>query len=64
MIITDSGIIIKIPMNQVSKMSRVTQGVRLINLKDEQKVTTITTSEKEEEIETIQTEEEKEVIKE
>ena len=53
-IITDSGIIIKIPMNQVSKMSRVTQGVRLINLKDDQKVTTIATSEKEEEIETIE----------
>ena len=30
-------------------VSRVTQGVRLINLKDEQKVTTIATSEKEEE---------------
>ena len=49
MIITDSGIIIKIPMSQVSKMSRVTQGVRLIHLKDEQKVTTIATSVKEEE---------------
>ena len=49
MIITDSGIIIKIPMNQVSKMSRVTQGVRLIHLKDDQKVTTIATSVKEEE---------------
>ncbi len=44
MIITDSGIIIKIPVSQVSKMSRVTQGVRLINLKDNQKVTTIATS--------------------
>ena len=54
MIITDSGIIIKIPMSQVSKMSRVTQGVRLIHLKDDQKVTTIATSEKEEEIETIE----------
>ena len=62
MIITDSGIIIKIPMNQVSKMSRVTQGVRLINLKDNQKVTTIATSEKEEE--NIETEEEIEVIEE
>ena len=34
----------KIPMNQVSKMSRVTQGVRLINLKENQKVTTIATT--------------------
>ena len=47
MIITNSGVIIKIPMNQVSKMSRVTQGVRLINLKDDQKVTTIATSKEE-----------------
>lgn len=45
MIITDSGVVIKIPVSQVSKMSRVTQGVRLINLKDDQKVTTITTTE-------------------
>ena len=44
MIITDSGIIIKIPVSQVSKMSRVTQGVRLINLKENQKVTTIATT--------------------
>ena len=49
MIITNSGIIIKIPMNQVSKMSRVTQGVRLINLKDNQKVTTIATTKDENE---------------
>ena len=49
MIITNSGIIIKIPVNQVSKMSRVTQGVRLINLKDNQKVTTIATTKDEEE---------------
>ena len=64
MIMTNSGIIIKLPLDQVSTLKRATQGVRLINLKDEQKVTTITTSEKEEEIETIQTEEENEVIKE
>ncbi len=44
MIITDNGIIIKIPVNQVSKMSRVTQGVRLINLKENQKVTTVATT--------------------
>ena len=49
MIITNSGIIIKIPMNQVSKMSRVTQGVRLINLKENQKVTTIATTKDENE---------------
>jgi DNA gyrase subunit A len=41
MIITDSGMIIRIPIDQISTMSRVTQGVRLINLKDEQKVTAV-----------------------
>ena len=48
-IITDSGIVIRIPLEQVSKMSRVTQGVRLINLKDNQKVATVSISKKEEE---------------
>ena len=46
MIITDNGIVIKIPLEQVSKMSRVTQGVRLINLKDNQKVSTVSCVEK------------------
>ncbi|MBQ9019520.1 MAG: DNA gyrase subunit A [Bacilli bacterium] len=41
MIITDSGIIIKLPLDQVSILKRATQGVRLINLKDEQKVSTV-----------------------
>ena len=41
MIITDSGIIIKLPLEQVSTLKRATQGVRLINLKDEQKVSTV-----------------------
>ncbi|MDD3304647.1 MAG: DNA gyrase subunit A [Bacilli bacterium] len=39
-IITDNGMLIKIPISQISIMSRVTQGVRLITLKDEQKVAT------------------------
>ena len=47
-IITDSGIVIRIPLDQVSKMSRVTQGVRLIQLKDNQKVATVSISKKEE----------------
>ena len=50
-IITDSGIVIKIRLDQVSKMSRVTQGVRLISLKDEQKVATVSLSKQEEETE-------------
>ena len=41
MIITDSGIIIKLPLDQVSTLKRATQGVRLINLKEEQKVSTV-----------------------
>jgi DNA gyrase subunit A len=41
MIITNSGIIIKLPLEQVSLLKRATQGVRLINLKDDQKVSTV-----------------------
>ncbi|MBQ6282995.1 MAG: DNA gyrase subunit A [Bacilli bacterium] len=48
MIITNSGMVIRIPISQISVMSRVTQGVRLINLKDEQKVTSVFNIPKEE----------------
>ena len=41
MIITDSGMIIRLPLTQVSSTGRVAQGVKLINLKDNQKVSTI-----------------------
>ena len=41
MIITNSGMVIRIPISQISVMSRVTQGVRLITLKDNQKVTSV-----------------------
>jgi len=51
MIITDSGIIIKLPLDQVSTLKRATQGVRLINLKDEQKVSTVALVVREEESE-------------
>ncbi len=44
-IITDSGIIIRISINQISELSRNTQGVRLINLKNDQKVSTANTIE-------------------
>ncbi len=46
MIITDSGIIIKLPLEQVSQTGRVAQGVKLINLKDNQKVSTVAVVEK------------------
>ena len=47
MIITDSGIIIRLPISQVSSTGRVAQGVKLINLKDNQKVSNITLIEQE-----------------
>ena len=48
-IMTDNGIIIKLPLEQVSTLKRATQGVRLINLKDDQKVSTVTLVDKESE---------------
>ena len=47
MIITNSGVIIKLPLDQVSTLKRATQGVRLINLKNDQKVSTVALVEKE-----------------
>lgn len=41
MIITDSGVIMRMPMDQISTLKRATQGVRLINLRDDQKVATV-----------------------
>ncbi len=52
-IVTDSGIVMKMPLSQVSTLRRATQGVRLINLKDEQKVATVAIVEKEETNENI-----------
>ena len=57
MIITDSGTIIKLPLEQVSTLKRATQGVRLINLKDDQKVSTVAVVEKEETSESEETSE-------
>ena len=47
-IITDSGMTIRISISQISTLSRNTQGVRLITLKDEQKVSTTAIIAKEE----------------
>ena len=41
MIVTDSGIIIRMGIDKISTMSRVTQGVRLINLKDDSLVSSV-----------------------
>ena len=45
-IVTDNGIVIKMPITQISLLKRATQGVKLINLKDEQKVATVAVVEK------------------
>ena len=57
MIITNSGIIIKLPLNQVSVLKRATQGVRLINLKDNQKVSTVALVEPDTDSEELENEE-------
>ena len=62
MIITDSGTIIKLPLEQVSTLKRATQGVRLINLKDDQKVSTVAVVEKEEMSENEENSEENQTV--
>jgi len=49
MIITNSGMVIRLPLEQISQLGRVTQGVKLINLKESQKVATISIVDKTEE---------------
>lgn len=48
MIITNNGIIIRLPIDQISITGRVAQGVKLINLKEEQNVSTVAIISKEE----------------
>ncbi len=40
-VITDTGMLIRLPLQQISTLGRATQGVRLIHLKDDQTVSTI-----------------------
>ncbi len=47
-IVTNEGIIIRLDINSISTMSRVTQGVKLINLREGQKVSSISVVDKEE----------------
>ncbi len=49
MIITAQGIVIRISADKVSRMSRVTQGVKLMNLREGQKVATVSVVEKDDE---------------
>ena len=46
-IVTDNGTLMKMPLEQVSTLKRATQGVRLINLKEDQKVATVALVDKE-----------------
>ena len=48
MIITDSGVIIRLAVDKISTMSRVTQGVKLINLKEDSIVSSTAIVDKEE----------------
>ncbi len=64
MIITDNGIIIRLSLSQVSQTGRVAQGVKLINLKDSQKVSMITLLEPENNETSIETNEDTENSKE
>ena len=48
LLITDTGIIIRLSLEQVSTLKRATQGVRLINLKENCQVATVSTVEKDE----------------
>jgi len=48
MIITNNGIIIRMDVNNISEMGRVTKGVKLINLKDNNHVASISIVDKEE----------------
>ena len=59
LIITDSGMLIRMPVDQISQLGRVTQGVKLINLKDDQIVSSVSVLIKEDEdTETTENEEE------
>jgi DNA gyrase subunit A len=51
MLITASGVLIRIPVDQISRMGRNTQGVRLIRLEGEQEVATVAKAQREEETE-------------
>ena len=60
MIITNEGIVIRLDVNQISTMSRVTQGVRLINLRDGQLVGSTAIIDKDEDVDNSEIESKKE----
>ena len=48
MLIADNGVIIRTPVSQISKLSRVSQGVKVMRLKDENKIVGVALVKKEE----------------
>ncbi|MEI4804105.1 DNA gyrase subunit A [Bacillus sp. FJAT-51639] len=58
MLITAAGVLIRMPVNQISQMGRNTQGVRLIRLEGDQEVATVAKAQKEDEEENQGNEEE------
>ncbi len=53
MLIADNGVIIRIPINQISSLSRVSQGVKVMKLKEENKIVGVALAQKNEEDSTI-----------
>ncbi len=49
-LMSNTGMTMKMPLSQISTLGRATQGLRLINLKDDQKVATVSLVEEEETI--------------
>ena len=58
LIVTEQGMIIRISVDSISQLNRVTQGVRLINLKEDQFVSTVSIINKDDNEETEETVEE------
>jgi DNA gyrase subunit A len=58
LLITDTGTIIRLSLEQISTLKRATQGVRMINLKDNCCVATVATVKKEEETKEVKEQEE------
>ena len=58
-IITDAGMVMRMPLDQVNTLSRVTQGVRLMKLKDNSTIATVSIvdKEKEESVDELESEE-------
>ena len=61
LLITDGGVIIRLSLDQISTLKRATQGVRLINLKDNGIVATVAVVEKEDDDENCKKVEENEI---